>query len=152
VEGVRGEPFAVRPDAARRGAEQRQAFDALGGRHGQLLGDHATEADADQAERAPADVVGEGEGVGRVVGHRGLVVGHRRLAEASLIVGEQVEPLGEGGEQHSARLQGRARTVQEQQAGAVAAPLEVDVDPPERDGRHRPIQSAAALAWPGWDS
>ena len=81
--------------ASRRCAQERQALDTLRPGDGELLRDHAAEADADQTEPVPPDGVDQGDGIGGVVGHR---VGRRwdlGAPEAPLIVGDHVESLGE---------------------------------------------------------
>jgi hypothetical protein len=116
--------------AAGRSAQQGEPLEAVGPGDGQLLGDHAAEADADHAGGVPAGVVEDGGGVRRVVGHR---VGPGRdigAAEAALVVGQHVEPGRQHVDEGAHPVEGLARSVEEQQAGALAAPLQVDVDAP----------------------
>ncbi len=121
--------------AARRSAQECEALHPRGCRHGELLRHHAAEADAADAEPLPADVVGEGQGVERVVSHRRRLFGNRRLAQPALVVRQQLEARTEGRQQRVDALQGGARAVDEQQAGPLPAVLVVDGDAPERRGR-----------------
>ncbi len=121
---------------ARRRAEQRQAFDPLGGRDRQLLGDHAPEAEADEAKALPPQMVDQGQGVGRQVGHRVRGRGERRAPQAPLVERRRLELCDQGGDQGSGGGERRAGAVQEQQPRPGSGYLVVELDPVETCGGH----------------
>ena len=134
VEGV------ARPTLApRRGAEQGQAIDPLGGGDRQLLGDHAPEAESEHRRALPAQVVEEGKAVAGVVGHRRCSTPRdARQAQASLVVDEHLEAGGEDLDQDPHLGDRRAAAVEEQQPGSRALDHVVEVDIGEMQRGHDP--------------
>ena len=80
---------------ARRRAEQREAFDAIGRGHRELLRDHPAEAHTDDARRVPNRRDRAGRRVGGVVGHRVRTRRDRAAAQPALVVNEHVEVVRE---------------------------------------------------------
>ena len=115
--------------AARRGAGQDETLDAAGMPQRQLLGHHAAERDPDDQRLVPALVRHQRGGVVRIVGHGIWDVGLVRLPEPTLVVGQEVEALGQRPVE-DVRLvaQVAAGAGDEQQGRARARALEVEVD------------------------
>ena len=103
--------------AARRRAEQREPLDPIGHSDGELLRDHAAEADTDDARAIPADVIEQRDRVGRVVGHLVRAGRARALTEPALVVHEHVEVGGEQLDEQLARRDRRARAVSNNRRG-----------------------------------
>ena len=82
--------------SSRRGAAQGEAADPARVPDGQLLGDHATEGDADHGAVVPTDGVDQGGGIVGVVSHGVRALGDFGLAEAALVVGQDLEGGVEG--------------------------------------------------------
>ena len=112
-----------------------------GDRH--LLRHHAAEAHADQRERGPTHVVGQGQSVGGVVGHGVRPGRDLGAAQAPLVGGDGVGRLGERLHQQAGGGQGGARRVEEEQRAPVARAFEVGVDPVQVGGGHGRTLSVA---------
>ena len=87
-------------------------------------------------------MVEQGRRVSGVVRHRVRTVWDRRLAEAALVVGDDVEVLANRAIT-GALAERRARAVEEQQRRPVPAALVVDVDPVHVGARHGPDHTSA---------
>ena len=127
---------------------ERKSLDALGGGDRHLLGHHPAEAHADDREGVPPHVVGQGEGVGGVVGHRVRPGWDLGAAQSPLVGGDHVGRFGERLHQQAGGGQRGARPVEEQQRAPVALALEVDVDAVEMRGGHGVTLTRPELAHP----
>jgi hypothetical protein len=92
---------AALPTARRAG--EHQASDAPGVAHGELLGHHAPERDAHDQGVLPGQRVEETGGIVGVVGHGIGAGGHRRLTQAALVVGGDLELLHQRPVEHTGR-------------------------------------------------
>ena len=81
-------------------------------------------------------MVGQGQGVGGVVGHGVRPRWDLGATQAPLIGGDRVGRLGERLHQHAGGGQGGARPVEEEQRAPFAGALEVGVDAVEVSGGH----------------
>ncbi len=115
-------------DSPGRRAQQRESFEPFGRRHGELLCHHPAETDADNAKVIPTDVIRQGEGVSRIVGHRRHVVWFRRSAQPPLVVRQHLEPSAQLVEQERHALQRGPGPVQEEQSGAGPRVFVIHVD------------------------
>ena len=98
--------------AARRCAHQCKSFDALGGGHCNLLGNHATEADTGEAECGPTKMICYGESVGCIVRHRIRTRRNRSPTESALVVTGNVQVRSEHVEEGPRSCQGGTRSVE----------------------------------------
>ena len=115
---------------------EREALDPIGIRDRELLRDHAAEAGAERAARVPADGVEQRRRVGRVVGHLVRALGDLGLPEATLVVGDDVELLGEAVDHHARLRQRLAAALEVEEPGTAPLLLVVDVDAVAVDRGH----------------
>jgi hypothetical protein len=83
------------------------------------LGDHATEADPDDATPVPTDLVEDADGIGCVLGHR---VRRRRdlgATETTLVIGQQVELRRKRSDEHRAAFERRPEPLQSNNGGPL---------------------------------
>ena len=88
--------------------------------HGEFLGNHATEADADHDARIPTDVIQQVDRVTGVLRHREWTPDDARLAETPLVVRKNGRELAQSVDDRCRTLERRARTIEEENTGARA--------------------------------